>query len=248
MFEGSFDSETAKSFVAPLNDLLRVGISKLKININTDGVKIGAVSEDGNSLFVTLHYKADQFKGFKFPSVPFIFGVHDLSELVGIMKVFSEGFSLKVNKDLIVINHDDNKYIYYGVSEKKCPKGPSSLGNKTDPTAGFIWDEKMSSFMKALTMMKQEHIVFTGDKGKDTLDIAIVTSQFKKYNEFKASVTGETNTCDFRMVLDKNLFQPCVAGSVSEFNVKLFDRKMVVLQGNTDFYEICFAVSCKAKS
>lgn len=247
MFEGSFDSEAVKSFVSPLNDVLRVGITKLRLDINPDGVKIGAVSEDGNSLYTTVHYKQTLFNNFKFPSIPFIFGVHDLSELVGIMKVFTDGFTIKINKELVIIENESNKYIYYGVSEKKCPKGPSRLAPKIDPVAQFVWDEKMSSFMRALTMMKQEHIVFNGSKGKNTINISIVTSQFKKYNEFKASVEGDENALDFRMVIDKVRFQPCVAGSIDTFKVSLYDKKMVILKGVTDFYELCFAVSPQVK-
>jgi hypothetical protein len=246
MFEGSFDSDKAAAFIAPLSDILRVGISSPMFSISETGLRISTSTATGSN-YVVVKYKDAIFEDFTFPAQPFNFGIVDLSELTGIMRVFKNGFNIKVTDVLTTLSHKSNKFIYYSNVEKKCQKGPKSLKTKEEPKATLKWGEDMEEFMRAASQLSNnEHIVIEGNKGESDIDLAVTNTNFVRFNTFKVEVESSEIDETFKHVISKEIFQPIVAGSVSEFDVHVYDRS-IVFHGETDYYEISHAVTPKNK-
>lgn len=246
MFEGSFDSEKAAAFVAPLGDILKVGVTNPMFSISETGFRI-STSTPTSSNYVVINYKDELFKDFTFPSTPFNFGIADLAELTGIMRVFKEGFTLKVTDVLTTLSQKSNKFIYYGNVEKKCQKGPKSLRTQEKPYATLKWSEDMDAFMRAAAQLnRNEHIVVEGNKGESDIDLAVTNTNVVRFNTFSVGLDSSEVEQSFKLVIGKDIFQPIVSGSVTEFDVEIYERSMV-FHGETDYYHISHAVTPKNK-
>jgi hypothetical protein len=244
MLQGKFNSKQVEALLTPLLDIQRVGIDRILLEINSDGtLNIGTQTGNGSN-FVIVNYKQNLFSGFETVSEKFQFGIHNLSEFSGIIKIFDEGFTFKLTEELASIDNDSNKFLYYGCSAKDTLKAPGSKinGLSFKPDATFVWDAKMKQFMNAMSMLKQEHIIFTGDVSTKTVSITVTNKEFKKYNNFKVTVPATTVEKEFRIVVDKDKLQPIVMSKNSVFNVSLLEKGVVFLN-NTEYYDILHSVT-----
>ena len=248
MLEGLLDSEAAKIFVTPLNDIIKVGITeKVLLSITDDGIRISCIKPD-KSNFVILKYKKDFLNHFKLPKIPETFGVKDLSELVGIMRAFADGFNIKIEKNIMTISSGTSVFTYYGCNEKHCSKAPKAINPEQAEYTTFIWDEAMKSFSTAIAQLKeQKHIVVSGNKDDTVANIMVTDQQFKRYNNFCSKINCTEVTETFRRVIDKLIFHPVVTGSLEKYVVRVRE-KCVIFQGSTPEFSLVHSVSTKVKS
>ena len=248
MLKGSFDTDAANAFTLALNDILKVGIEKVVIKINPDGNVKAVAKAPSDTNFVVIDFKKDTlFKDFTLPAEPFEFGIINLAEFNSVARVFKDGFDLKVNNELTVMQHDTNKYLYYPFKVRKEDQGPSRFVMTKEPTVTFKWDDNMSSFSKAINSLSQEHVVFTGEKDAETLEIAITNSQHKNYNTFKVTAKCTPIKESFRTILEKTKIQPVLTGSQATFDVKLYPQLMVLFTAECDYFTINQAINFKRR-
>ena len=101
MFEGKFQNNIAyKAFISPLGDLIKIGINQIQVDIGCDAVHIGATTPDKSSNFVCIDFSPKTFEGFKFPSMPFVFCIYDLSEFIGMLKIIGENVKLHITNEV----------------------------------------------------------------------------------------------------------------------------------------------------
>jgi hypothetical protein len=244
MLQGNFNKEQAQAFLAPLLDIQRVGIDKILLEINSDKtLNIGTQTGNGSN-FVIVNYKANLFDGFATLSEKFQFGIHNLMEFSGIVKIFEEGFSLKLTEELAAIDNGSNKFLFYGCAAKDTLRAPGSKinGLVSKPDATFTWNNDLKQFLNAMALLKQEHIIFTGDVQTKTVTVAVTNKEFKRYNTFKVTVPAKTIEKEFRIVVDKDKLQPVVNSKNGSFDVSLLE-KGVVLLNKTDYYDILHSVT-----
>lgn len=247
MLEGLLDSEKAKEFITPLNDIINVGISeKVLLDITDDSIKISTTTPN-KSNYLIMKYNKDFVKGFTLPSVPFSFGIKDLSEIVGIMRAFSDGFKIKIEDQMMTLSSGQSTFTYYGCNEKHCIKGPKRIDMETGVITSFKWDSELKSFTKAIGQLKeQEHIVISGNKDDNVATIMVTNEQFKRYNNFSSKVQCIQIVDTFRKIVDKKIFHPVITSSIDEFIVRVFDDNIMFI-GKTDPFNIIHMVSTKVK-
>lgn len=247
MLEGLLDSDASKKFITPLNDIIKVGITeKVLLSITDETIKICCTTSN-KSNFVILKYKTDFLSGFNMPSVPFNFGVKDLSEVVGIMRAFLDGFKLKIEKEVMTISSGNSVFTYYGCNEKMCVEGPKKVDPNGKFFTSFKWDDSLKSFTNAINQLKdQEHIVISGNKGDTVSSLVVTNNQFKKYTNFSHKIQCTEVEDNFRIIINKLIFYPIVTSSVGEFIVKIHDLGAVFF-GATDEFTIVHAASSKVK-
>ena len=247
MLEGLLDSEKAKQFITPLNDIISVGITeKILINILDDCIKISSTTPNKSNYFI-LKYKKEFLEGFNLPSVPFNFGVKDLTELVGIMRAFSDGFKIKIEDKILTLSNGDSTFTYYGCNENHCIRGPKNVDTETGLLAAFKWDDALKPFTKAIGQLKdQEHVVFSGNKDDMKTNLMVTNEQFKRYNNFCSRTQSTKVTQTFRKITDKKIMLPVVTSSIDEFLVKIFNDN-IMFMGKSDAFNIIHMVSTKVK-
>ena len=248
MLEGLLDSDAAKKFITPLNDIIKVGITeKILLNVTEDGLKISC-STPNKSNFVILKYKPEILSGFTFPTVPFNFGIKDLSELVGIMRVFNDGFKIKVEDGILTLSSGTSIFTYYGCAEKHCIIGPKNINiAELKPYTTFKWSDELKTFGQSINQLRdQEHIVISGNLEDAVTTLMVTNNQFKRYNNFTCKVNCTPVSETYRKIIDKNIFHPVVTSSVETFVVKVLNEA-VMFFGNTEDFTIIHAVSTKIK-
>lgn len=248
MLQGKFNEEQAAAFLAPLADILRVGIDKILLEINSDKtLNIGTQTSNGSN-YVIVNFNDKLFTGFDTLSEKFQFGIHNLSEFSGIMRIFEDGFSLKLTEEMAAIDNGSNKFLYYGCNAKDTLKAPGSKinGLAFTPDATFTWDVKFKQFMNAMSLLKQEHIIFTGDEKLKTVTVSVTNKEFKRYNNFKITIPATTIAKDFRIVVDKEKLQPVVISKNNTFEVSLLEKGVVFIN-KTDYYTIMHSVTPLAR-
>lgn len=244
MLHGKLDRDQSQAFLAPLMDIQRVGIDKVLFEINSDKtLNIGTQTGNGSN-YVIVNYKPKMFEGFETLSEKFQFGVHNLSEFSGILKIFDDGFSIKVTEEMASIDNGTNKFLFYGCAAKDTLRAPGSKINSlaVKPDATFTWNATMKQFMNAMALLKQEHIIFTGDVQTKTVTVAVTNKEFKRYNTFKVTIPANTIEKEFRLVVDKDKLQPVVLSKNGNFEVSLLE-KGVVLLNKTEYYDILHSVT-----
>lgn len=244
MLQGKFNKEQANAFITPLLDIQRVGIDKILLEINSDKtLNIGTQTGNGSN-FVIVNYKAKMFDGFDTLSEKFQFGIHNLGEFSGIMKIFEEGFCLKLTEELAAIDNGSNKFLFYGCAAKDTLRAPGSKinGLAFKPDATFTWNAELRQFMNAMSLLKQEHIIFTGDVNTKMVTVSVTNKEFKRGNSFKVSLPALTIEKEFRIVVDKDKLQPVVMSKNGVFDVSLLE-KGVVLLSKTDYYDVLHSVT-----
>jgi len=244
MLQGSFTKEQAESFLQPLEDIIRVGIDKILFEINDDNtINIG--TQTGNSSnFVIVNYKQDLFKGFQKVEQKFVFGVISLPELIGIMRIFPNGFNVRMTEDMFVVEKDTNKFVYYGCSAKDTMRAPSSKikGTTESPLASFAWNENMGSLVKAMNLLKMDNVILSGDSATKLINVSVTNKQFQRYNNFSSKIAVDEMKKDFKVLFDKEKIQPVLNSKINNFSAKIFEKGLL-LTGETDFYIIQHAVT-----
>ncbi len=247
MFEGLLTGDNVKKFIAPLNDIISVGITeKVLINIFDDCIKISSTTQNKSNYFI-LKYNKEFLKEFTLPSVPFNFGVKDFTELVGIMRAFPEGFKIKIEDDVLYLISGQSTFTYYGCNEKHCITGPKKIDTETGLLSSFKWDTELNSFTKAISQLKtQDHVVFSGNKDDTVMTLMVTNEQFKRYHNFSSKVQSTSIKESFRKITDKKILLPVITSSVDEHIVKIFDDN-IMFMGKTDAFSVIHMVSTKVK-
>jgi hypothetical protein len=244
MLQGNFSKDQAQAFLSPLMDIQRVGIDKILLEINSDNTLNIGTQTGNQSNFVIVNYKQKLFEGFETISEKFQFGIHNLSEFSGIVKIFEDGFSLKLTEEMAALDNGSNKFIFYGCSAKDTLRAPGSKinGLAFKPDATFTWNSELKQFMNAMALLKQEHIIFTGNVETKTVTVAVTNKEFKRYNNFKVTLPANSIEKEFRIVVDKDKIQPVVMSKSGTFEVSLLEKGVVFLN-KTEYYDILHSVT-----
>lgn len=244
MLQGTFSKEQTDAFIQPLEDILRVGIDKILFEINDDNTISIGTQTSNSSNYVIVNYKNTLFQSFTKVDQKFTFGVISLSELIGIMRIFSNGFNLRVTEDMFIIEKDSNKFMYYGCAAKDTMRAPSSKirGTTEEPLATFAWNENMGSLVKAMNLLKMDNVILSGDSMTKLINVSVTNKQFQRYNNFSSKIVVETMKKDFKVLFDKEKIQPVLNSKTCNFTAKIFDKALLLL-GETDSYVIQHAVT-----
>jgi len=244
MLQGSLSKDQADAFLQPLEDIIRVGIDKILLEINDDNtISIG--TQTGNSSnFVIVNYKTDLFKSFNRVDQKFVFGVISLPELIGIMRIFPLGFNIRMTEDMFVVEKDTNKFVYYGCSAKDTLRAPSSKikGTTEEPLASFAWNENMGSLVKAMNLLKMDNVILSGDSSAKLINVSVTNKQFQRYNNFSSKIAVNDMKKDFKVLFEKEKIQPVLNSKINNFGAKIFEKGLL-LTGETDSYIIQHAVT-----
>lgn len=244
MLQGSFSKEQADSFLQPLEDIIRVGIDKILLEINDDTTISIGTQTSNSSNFVLVNYKPELFKAFAKVTQKSEFGVISLPELIGIMRIFPFGFNLRIDDGMFIIEKDTNKFVYYGCSSKDTMRAPSSKikGTTETPLASFAWNENMGSLVKAMNLLKMDNVILSGDSATKLINVSVTNKQFQRYNNFSAKIVVDEMKKDFKVLFDKEKIQPVLNSKINNFSAKIFDKGLL-LTGETDSYIIQHAVT-----
>lgn len=244
MLQGSFSKEQADAFLQPLEDIIRVGIDKITLEINDDKTMSIGTQTSNSSNFVIVNYKPELFKSFATVTQKSEFGVISLPELIGIMRIFPLGFNLRIDDGMFIVEKDTNKFVYYGCATKDTLKSPSSKikGTTATPLASFAWNENMASLVKAMNLLKMENVILSGDSSTKLINVSVTNKQFQRYNNFSAKIAVDEMEKDFKVLFDKEKIQPVLNSKINNFSAKIFDKGLL-LTGETDFYVIQHAVN-----
>ena len=237
-----FDDEKAKAFFTALRDIQRVGIKSLLFNISKEKeIKINSINESRTVMsFITLNSELlaksvidDDFK----------FGIYDVNELVALTSIFSDGYGLSIqvgdNESVATIKKAPNTLKYYGsnvalIKEAKIERTPEWLYT-------FKFDDNVSRFVKALSIVGSGFVIITGDPEEQKLKLSITDKDIKT-NAFETIIDAPDLDENIRVVLDKEHIIPIVKSSISEFELSI-SKPMVRFVGKTDMYEETHYVS-----
>lgn len=251
MLEGDFTADKAESFVLPLSDIIKVGVKSIVFDVDSKSLKISTKTSTESNI-ILVNYERSLFEGFELPASPFSVGILNLSELYGIMRIFKDGFRIKMTPEMVTLTQKENKFIYYGIHHSKCNRGPKAFNPSQTPLVKFKWTSELDAFMKASNQLNEhKHIVLSASKGDTAIELSVTNNQFKRYNTFKANVDSTDIDENIKIVVGKEFFQPVVSGSVRDFDVSILQgmgQKMLVFQGTTDYFSIIHAVAPKNKS
>jgi len=244
MLQGLFTKDQADQFLQPLDDILRVGIDKILFEINDDKTISIGTQTSNSSNFVIVNYKDTLFSSFNKVDQKFVFGVINLSELLGIMRIFPLGFNLRVTEDMFIVEKDTNKFVYYGCSVKDTLRSPSSKikGTVDSPLASFTWGENMNSLVKAMNLLKMDNVILSGDASTKLINVSVTNKQFQRYNNFSAKIQATEIKKDFKVLFDKDKIQPVMNSKINNFAANIFEKGLL-LTGITESYTIQHAVT-----
>jgi hypothetical protein len=244
MLQGSFSKEQAELFLQPLEDIIRVGIDKILLEINDDTTMSIGTQTSNSSNFVIVNYKANLFKSFARVTQKSEFGVISLPELIGIMRIFPLGFNVRIENGMFIVEKDTNKFVYYGCAAKDTLRSPSSKikGTTATPIASFAWNENMASLVKAMNLLKMENVILSGDAATKLINISVTNKQFQRYNNFSSKIVADTVENDFKVLFEKEKIQPVLNSKINNFSAKIFE-KALLLTGENDSYVIQHAVT-----
>jgi hypothetical protein len=237
ILEGTFTKDKANAFVDALSLLASIDVKKLVLEFKGDGVKTLSVYalNTANTVNMRLHFDPCLLDGFTITK-DFNYGITDINDLVGILDVFENGFSIKMSEDIASISSNENYLDYYGADQARIKRGESAeLDCKL--LASITCDGTFKEFIKAIGKTDNNHIVFKGDAAKKSITISLMDKDVRG-NTFSKLVQVPDIAEDFKVSINREYFKKVLTTSCS-FNIY---REAIQLTKKTDLFTIEYLI------
>lgn len=237
-------AEISRGFTTPLNDLIKCGVGKVVVRYSKDGKSyINGINDSRNCICKVEYNKAftDSFSISKDHAL----GIYELSEFVGLTSIVgSNGCNITVSEvNEVVVESDGMSFNFIGADSESIKEGPSALSAKLDWFAEFKWDSaSFGGFVKAMGSLSQNYVKFEGKSGTNSLKVTVCdkdvrTSTFTHVIDLEDEIEK-----DFKVVLNKEVLQSVVGGSVKTMNVQL-SNMLVHMFGSSEYHDVKYYLS-----
>lgn len=233
------NAELAQAFTAPLNDLIKCGISKVVLNFDSKGEVYVNSMNDSHNCICNMSYNKDFIAALDVKKTTEL-GIYELREFVGLTTLAgSNGCDIQISEgNAVNVSSDNMVFNFLGSVADTIKQGPKSLAAQLTWFAEFKWNAaEFSTFSKAMGMLSQDYVKLTGKAGENTLSLTVCDKDIRT-STFKANIDLEDEVEeDFSVVFNKDTFMAVTGGSVKDLTVQISD-KVLSFRGSSDYHDI----------
>jgi len=238
--------ELANGFISPLDDILKSSVEQAVINFNKEdnSIKINAINESKTAI-IFVDYLSELVDAVTI-NEDYDLGIYELSEFAAMSKIFSDGFSLNIEDHVVTVENEGQEFTFISSDTSAIQTGPKKFSGNVKWVSEFAWTpELFGNFTKAIGRLSQDYVTFEGKEGEKSLSIKVCDKDMRS-SAFKTNVDLEdTNQSSFKVILNKEYFQPVVTASIKNLQVQISD-KLVSFVGKSEYSKIKYYISAVA--
>lgn len=228
------NTEKVEAFLFPLSEILKVGISRILLEIyqQKKSISINTRTSNGTN-YVFVEYK-NLFSDFQF-SQDIQFGIYNLSSFCSVIKLIENNLLLDIKSNEAILSNGSN----YRVVFLPClPKDTFYVDRQNIDISKsiynnyfceFVWDETFKKFSQSFNIFSGDHFILIGEKDKNVVYLILTNKNLNKSNSIHFTITPKYIGKDFKIILEKEKVYSIIA------NIRQ-DVKVIIKEKTVNFY------------